>query len=140
MTPTSEVRRDQVAVLLVEDDPAMRALVRDYLRRDGFAVVDEASAEAAVAIAETRVFDAAVVDKELRGMSGLDFLSFFRLRCPGVPVIVVTAFGGSAVAQEALARGASRYMEKPFRFGELAAVLRNVTAVATAREASPGSP
>jgi DNA-binding response OmpR family regulator len=133
MTSTSEGDQSHVAVLLVEDDPAMRALVSHYLQRDGFAVIDEASGEAAVATTETAVFDAAVIDKELPGMSGLECLSLLKARCPHVPVIVVTAFGGSAVAEEAFARGASRYLEKPFRFGDLAAALRSITATAPDR-------
>jgi DNA-binding response OmpR family regulator len=134
MAPTSPTHSNHVAVLLVEDDPAMRALVRHYLERDGFAVVDEPSAEAAMPMAETTAFHAAVIDKELPGMNGLEFLSLLKARCPDVPVIVVTAFGGSAVAEEAFARGASRYLEKPFRFGDLAAALRTLTASAPATE------
>jgi ActR/RegA family two-component response regulator len=42
-------------------------------------------------------------------------------------VILVTAFGGAAVAEEAFARGANRYLEKPFRVDDLLAVLRSVT-------------
>jgi DNA-binding response OmpR family regulator len=117
------------AVLVVDDDPEMRALLRDYLRREGFEVVDSATGEHAVALVETRSFDAAIVDKETPGMGGLDLLSFLRHRCPAVPVIVITAFGGDAVAEEAFARGACRYLEKPFRIHNLVAALRSVTAV-----------
>jgi DNA-binding response OmpR family regulator len=142
MTPTGDGHHVHASVLLVEDDPAMRALVRHYLERDGFAVLDEASGEDAVAMTETAVFDAAVIDKELPGMSGLELLSLLRTRCPQVPVIVVTAFGGSAVAEEAFARGASRYLEKPFRFGDLLAALRSITARApgSASDNSNGGP
>jgi CheY-like chemotaxis protein len=134
MTPTGEGHPNHVAVLLVEDDPAMRALVSHYLQRDGFAVVDAASAEAAVARADATEFDAAIIDKELPGMTGLECLSILKGRYPRVPVIVVTAFGGSAVAEEAFARGASCYLEKPFRFGDLAAALRSITAPAPATQ------
>ena len=116
-------------LLVVDDDLEMRAVLRDYLERDGFAVVDAASAEHALALVELLAFDAAILDKETPGMNGLDLLSFLRHRCPALPVIMITAFGGVAVAEEAFARGACRYLEKPFRIRDLVAALRSVTAV-----------
>lgn len=116
------------AVLVVEDDPEMRALLRDYPERDGFEVVEEASAERVVPLVQIASFDVAIIDKEMPGMGGLDLLSFLRGRCPHMPVIVITAFGGPVVAEEAFARGACRYLEKPFRISDLVAALRTLTA------------
>jgi DNA-binding response OmpR family regulator len=118
----------RVTVLLVEDDAEMRTLVKDYLETEGFDVFDQATGERAAALAACMSFDAAVVDKEMPGMNGLDLLSHLRSRWPAVPVIVMTAFGGPAVAEEALARGASDYLEKPFRIRTLAEALRALTA------------
>ena len=47
----------------------------------------------------------------------------FRQRCPRTPVILITAFGGARVAEEARRLGAYRYLEKPFQLG---AILRAV--------------
>ena len=124
----SDVAQGAKAVLVVDDDPEMRALLRDYLERDGFEVVDSARGEDAMVLVERRTFDAAILDKETPGMSGLELLAFLRRTHPEVPVIVITAFGGGAVAEEAFARGASRYLEKPFRIKDLVAALRTVTA------------
>lgn len=126
MAETAVAKKARVAVLIVEDDAAMRSLLRDYLERDGFDVVDEATAEAAVGRVERSKVDAAIVDREMPGMSGLDFVSFLRRRWPDVPVIVITAFGGLAAAEEAFRRGATRYLEKPFRIDDLVAALRTM--------------
>jgi DNA-binding response OmpR family regulator len=114
-------------VLVVEDDPAMRAVLGAHLAREGFDVIGEPSAERAVALVETTAVDVAVVDKEMPGMGGLDLLSFLRHRFPRLPIIVVTAFGGPQAAREVFERGGSRYLEKPFRISDLVAVLRTVT-------------
>jgi DNA-binding response OmpR family regulator len=127
MSESSLEHSTRIAVLVVEDDPAMRAVLSDHLTRDGFDVVEEATAEGAIGLIETATIDAAVVDKEMPGVGGLDLLSFLRHRCPRMPVIIVTAFGGSHVAQEVFQRGASRYLEKPFRISDLVAALRTMT-------------
>lgn len=117
---------DGITVMVVDDDTEMRALLRDFLEREGFRVVEAPSGDEAIALVESENFDVVVLDKEMPGLNGLDFLSFVRHRCPGVPVILVTAFGGSVVAAEAFARGARRYLEKPFLVADLLTAVRSV--------------
>jgi DNA-binding NtrC family response regulator len=117
-------------VLVVDDDSEMRAVVRDLLQRGGFEVFEESSGEPIVSGANDP-FDVIIVDKEMPGINGLDLLSFVRHRYPAVPVILITAFGGPRVAAEAFDRGATRYLEKPFRMGDLLTVLQSVVAERT---------
>jgi DNA-binding NtrC family response regulator len=114
-------------VLVVDDDPAMRTLLRDWLERDGFRVVEEPSADRLLAAARSARFDAVVLDKEMPERSGLDVLPAFRRQCPEVPVILITAFGGVAVAHEALRLGARTYLEKPFQLRALLDAVREAT-------------
>ncbi|MBI2219218.1 MAG: response regulator [Candidatus Rokubacteria bacterium] len=113
-------------MLIIEDDDAMRALLRDVLERAGHHVIERADGTELAALAERERFDAVILDKELPGPNGLDLLSFLRTRLPAVPVILVTAFGGLAVAKEAARRGAYSYLEKPFR---VATILDTLAAV-----------
>jgi two-component system, NtrC family, response regulator AtoC len=106
-------------VLLVEDDFAMRRLLRDALHRAGHRVLERPDGSEAVAVAEREEPDAMILDKEMPGPNGLDILSLLRSRVPTLPVIFVTAFGGPHVAAEARRRGAYRYVEKPFRLGAI---------------------
>jgi DNA-binding NtrC family response regulator len=110
-------------VLVVDDDPAMRALLRDWLERAGYRVLEEPSGERLLAAASSGRFDIVILDKEMSEPGGLEVLPDFRAQCPRVPVILITAFGGSRVAEEARRLGAYRYLEKPF---QLAAILQAV--------------
>jgi DNA-binding NtrC family response regulator len=113
-------------VLIVEDDGAMRALLRDALERVGHRVIERPDGTDLPDLARHERFDAVILDKEMPGPNGLELLSFLRNRLPAVPVILVTAFGGLDVAKEAARRGAYSYVEKPFR---MATILDTLDAV-----------
>lgn len=127
-------QQGQATVLVIDDDPEMRALLKVFLEREGHRVIEKSGGEAAMATVESERIDAVVLDKEMPGIGGFDFLSFIRRRCPEIPVILITAFGGPAVEEEALRRGATRYVEKPFRVTELLEALRAVTKEGSEKE------
>lgn len=106
-------------VLIVDDDEEMRAVLRVFLEQKGYRVVEVADAAAALTAVSAEPLDVAIVDKELRGASGLDLLPALRRTRPQVRVIFITAFGGPHVAEEARRRGADCYLEKPFRVGRI---------------------
>lgn len=112
-------RRTPGTVLVIDDDDAMRKVLRDFLQRDGHRVVEAAHGEAAVSIVEVESVDVVILDKEMPGMNGMDVLSFLHRRFPSTPVILITAFGGPHVAEESFLRGAVDYIEKPFRLSNV---------------------
>jgi DNA-binding NtrC family response regulator len=119
-------------VLVVDDDPAMRALLRDWLEREGYAVLEEPSGERLLAAARAARFDVVILDKEMPDPGGFEVLPDFRRQCPETPVILITAFGGSRVAEEAVRLGAYRYLEKPFQLGAILEVVQEATRNRTA--------
>src|SRR3972149_6195932 len=129
----SEAGGEPVTALIVDDDPAMRALLRDWLGGGGFRGLEEPSGERLLALAQGTRFDVVILDKEMPGLGGFDVLPAFRRQRPEVPVILVTAFGGARVAEEALKLGAQQYLEKPFQFRALIAAVRAATAAAARR-------
>jgi len=120
-------------VLVIDDDPEMRALLHDVLERAGHRVLQEASGEGVILSLESEHVDVVILDKEMPGVNGLDLLAFLRHRWPKTPVIVITAFGGPSVAADALRLGAARYLEKPFRVAHLVEMIRTLTRSAAAR-------
>ena len=99
-------------VLVVESDRAMRELLRDVLEGAGHLVVERADG---TDLADGETFDAVVLDPDFPGDAGDTLLERFQDRRPSVPVIVITAFGGTAFAEAAARRGAYACLEKPFR-------------------------
>lgn len=120
LTATMQIeRRTEGTVLVIDDDDAMRRVLRDFLQRDGHRVVEAANGEAAVSMVEVESIDVVILDKEMPGMNGMDVLSFLHRRFPSTPVILITAFGGPHVAEESFRRGAVEYIEKPFRLSNV---------------------
>ena len=117
-----------MTVLVIDDDAAMRAMLTDVLTRHRMHVIAHANGADALARLEATPVDVVVVDKEMPGMSGFEVLAAVRRGRPALPVIIITAFGGRRVADDALGRGASGYLEKPFRVGELVHLLHVVSA------------
>ena len=117
-------------VLVVEDDPAMRMLLQDVLERAGHRVISLPDAVGISTLADRETVDVAIIDRQMPGSDGLDLVTLLRERRPTLPVVLVTAFGGTRVAEEALRRGAYSYLEKPFH---IAAILDIVAAVSQSR-------
>ncbi len=113
----------QRSILVVDDDPEMRALLLDVLRTDGYEVVEAKDGTEAVLALRARRFDIILMDKNMPGPSGLDLLPGFRRVCPDSQVILMTAFGDVPSYMEAVEKGAVEYLFKPFRMEELKAAI-----------------
>jgi DNA-binding NtrC family response regulator len=124
-------------IMVVEDDPGMRAVLRDVLTDEGFQVHEEPGPERVAAAVERIRPRAIVLDREMAGSNGIELLVALGRGYPGIPVLVITAFGGAAVRAEAIRAGAAGYLEKPFRMAMLLDTLRAITAV---RAAAIGAP
>jgi len=111
-------------ILLVEDDPRMRALVRKGLSEDGHVVDVADSGPAALEAAAGSIFDAVVLDVMLPGFSGVEVVSRLRARGNRTPVLMLTARDAAADVVSGLDAGADDYLAKPFSFKVLLARLR----------------
>lgn len=112
-------------VLVVDDEPTVREVVGDYLRRDGFVVHEAADgAEALAAVTGFRP-DLVVLDLMLPAVPGLDVLRELRSGS-SIPVILLTARAEESDRVVGLELGADDYVVKPFSPRELAARVRSV--------------
>lgn len=114
-------------ILVVDDEPAIRELIRTTLELEGHEVVTAEDGAAALAVLQAEPVDVVVLDRMMPGMGGLEVLDVVRAD-PGLallPVILVTALGDAASAVEGLDRGADDYVPKPFAPDELAARVRS---------------
>jgi DNA-binding response OmpR family regulator len=113
-------------VLVIDDDARMRRLLRTFLTRAGYDVLEASDGRSAVLTVECERVDLVILDKEMPELSGLEILSDLHRRFSSIPVIFVTAFGGAAVGDEARRRGACQYVEKPFRVAAIVDVVHSV--------------
>jgi two-component system, NtrC family, response regulator AtoC len=115
--PASDDRT--TTVLVADDDTVIRGNLALLLRSEGYRVVEAADGlKAAEALADPAVA-LALLDLKMPGRSGMDVLRGHKDRVEEVPVIVVTALGGSAAAIEAMKLGAYDYVTKPFDLDEV---------------------
>ena len=112
-------------ILVVDDEPKITQLVRDYLERAGFGVVTAADGREALMRARTEHPDLVVLDLGLPQLDGLDVTR--RLRRDGdVPIIMLTARDDETDKLIGLELGADDYVTKPFSPRELVARVRAV--------------
>lgn len=112
-------------ILVVDDEPKIVKLARDYLEQGGFRVTTAADGIAALAVARCERPDLIVLDLKLPGMDGLDVCRALR-RESEVPIIMLTARVEEADRLVGLELGADDYIPKPFSPRELVARVRAV--------------
>jgi NtrC-family two-component system response regulator AlgB len=102
------------SALVVDDDPGVRQSLRLCLETDGARVLGVGSAKAALEALERGRFDLVLLDVWLGSESGLDAIPDMVRRQPAASIIVITALATFESAVEAMKRGASDYLPKPF--------------------------
>jgi DNA-binding response OmpR family regulator len=110
-------------VFLVEDDAEMRRVTRVLLKRNGYLVSECSTAEGALAAINEDVPDAAVIDVNLPGMSGLTLVELLRAepKTAALPILLLTALNQGQDKVRGLQRGADDYVTKPYDPAELSA-------------------
>lgn len=121
----TRVQTRTVSVLIVDDTPDMRLLLRTVLGHvDGYVVAGEAGdGEAAVAAARRLRPDVVLLDLAMPKMDGLEALPLIKEAAPQCQVIVLSAFESSRMEKPALAAGATAYVQKGTPPAELLAVV-----------------
>ncbi|MDT5271506.1 MAG: two-component system, NtrC family, nitrogen regulation response regulator NtrX [Acidobacteriota bacterium] len=113
-----------VKILFVEDDERLRDILLEAAAMEGFDARGVSSAEAAVELLRDETFEVMVTDVTLPGMSGLDLLRHCQRLRPGILPIVITAYGTVDIAVEAMKRGATDFITKPFELDGLLGTIR----------------
>ena len=112
-------------LLIVDDEAALRNVIAERLTEQGFAVTEAESGEKALALLNEFAFDIVISDLRLPGIDGHHVIEAALERYPGIIAIVVTGFGTVKNAVDAIKRGATDFVAKPFQFDELLHVLRS---------------
>jgi two-component system, OmpR family, response regulator len=111
-------------ILLVEDEPLLRAPLRSGLEAAGYAVDEADNGRDAHFLGDTEAFDAVVLDLGLPVLDGLSVLKRWRDAGRTVPVLILTARDNWSEKVAGIDAGADDYLTKPFHMEELLARLR----------------
>lgn len=105
-------------VLVVEDDSAIRDVMREELESQGLRVLGASSGEESLMILETRAVDVVIMDLRMPGMNGVETSIAIKHRFPSLPIILCTVCDESHV-RKFIGREIQSYLPKPFTLDQL---------------------
>lgn len=109
-------------ILLAEDDPAVSYILMRYLDKAGFAVRAAPDGRAALALFDAEPADLLVTDFRMPGMNGEELILALRARQPGLPALIVSAYGNELSVQIP----GVPVLNKPVAADELVALVRDL--------------
>ncbi|MFO7651138.1 MAG: response regulator, partial [bacterium] len=112
-------------VLVIDDDPGVRRILRDILAADGYEVLLSADGATALETAAQGELNAALLDYSLPDMDGLAVLRGLLGAKPNLPVVMVTGHASYELAVGAMKLGAFNFVSKPVDDESLLAIVRN---------------
>ena len=110
-------------ILVADDSPTVRLLIRRHLESDGHEVVEAADGTTAHELGNADDIDLAILDQLMPGMLGLDILHSWRRAGLDFPVLLLSAVDDDTTVVQSFELGAFDYMRKPFSIPELKARL-----------------
>ena len=113
-------------ILVVDDEDALRTLVRHELEGNGFDAVEVSSGAEALTYLASNEVDVVILDIKMPEMGGMDVLQRIREDDLARKVIMLTGVGELKIARECLELGASDFMSKPFEMNNLLACINRV--------------
>jgi DNA-binding NtrC family response regulator len=115
--------RPKSKVLVVDDEPGVRNLLRTMLLRKGYAAEVVESGDAALVRLADEHFDLVITDLRMPGLPGEELVAQLKREQPSLPVVVISAYGGTQSVVEVVKRGAEDYLAKPFKQEDLELVV-----------------
>jgi PAS domain S-box-containing protein len=126
--PAFEGWQGEGTVLVVDDEPAVRAVTRSLLERRGFRVVEAADGEEGVQrfLAAPDAFRLVLLDLTMPKLDGEETFRRMRQLAPGVKVLLMSGYNQQNVTSQFVGKGLAGFLQKPFRAAELYAAVARV--------------
>ncbi|MCX7016478.1 MAG: sigma 54-interacting transcriptional regulator, partial [Candidatus Sumerlaeota bacterium] len=113
-------------ILVVDDEEGMQIALREVLSRRSLTVDAASDATQALEMIDQAPYALVLSDVRMPGMTGIDLLSKASIKCPGIPFVMMTAYGSIEDAVEAMKMGARDYLIKPFSSEAVESVVMGV--------------
>ncbi|HVO68369.1 MAG TPA: response regulator [Syntrophales bacterium] len=122
-------------LLIVDDDLSILRVLKMRLESEGYQIEAASDIEAAKDLALGNEYELAILDMKLPSGSGIELMKSIHEIYPGLPVIILTAYGTIESAVEAMKEGAYVYLKKPFDYRSLLFQIRNAIEKAHLKDA-----
>ena len=109
----------QPTVLVIDDDPALQTLFKQFLKKAGFGRVVVGSGAEAIAFAEKQDFDLVFLDLKLPDISGDELYVKLKSMHPELPIVIITGYPDSEILSKILSIGPVTVIKKPIEFEQL---------------------
>ncbi|MBL7542481.1 MAG: sigma-54-dependent Fis family transcriptional regulator [Bdellovibrionaceae bacterium] len=106
-------------ILVVDDEESIREFLEIMLRKEGYEITLAEDGQKAKELLQKKSFDMIVSDLQMPNMTGIELLKYVRQDYPEVIFMMITAFGTTETAVEAMKMGAYDYLTKPFKIDEV---------------------
>lgn len=112
-------------ILVVDDEKSMREILEILLKSEGYGVSVAENGEKAIEAVKKDIFDLIITDMKMPKVGGLELLKNVKQLTPETVVVIITAFGTTDSAVEAMKLGAYDYIQKPFQLDNIRLVVKN---------------
>ncbi|MBC8413032.1 sigma-54-dependent Fis family transcriptional regulator [bacterium] len=113
------------SILVVDDEQSMREMLQIFLSSEGYKVATANNGETAIEALKNDFFDLVISDMNMPKMGGMELLRQIKQTSPEIVVVIVTAFGSTESAVEAMKLGAYDYIQKPFKMDDIRLIVKN---------------
>jgi two-component system cell cycle sensor histidine kinase/response regulator CckA len=121
---TPQQQTGSKTILIVEDEPSLRALLADYVRQSGYRVLEAACADEAMTVVRDQKLDLLVTDIVMPGGSGQTLASMLSATYPGLAIIFMSGYADHAALQAAASQPGVIFVPKPFTLRYMAEKIR----------------
>lgn len=112
-------------ILIVDDENNIRELLKIFLEEEGYDVNTANNGKAGVEAIRNNIFDLVITDLKMPEVSGFELLKTVKETTPDTVVVIITAFGTTESAVEAMKHGAFDYIQKPFKIDDIRLIVKN---------------
>lgn len=116
----------QPTVLVVDDDPALQQLFKQFLKKAGFGRIVVGTGAEAIQYAEKQKFDLVFLDLKLPDIPGDELYKKLRTLHPDLPIVIITGYPDSEILSKILAGGPVTVIQKPIEFEQLNRTVRQL--------------
>jgi CheY-like chemotaxis protein len=120
-------------ILVADDDQHTRELLGEILRGEGFHVLEALDGDQALKLIEKQPVDLLITDRTMPVLGGLELLRRLQQDKRSIPSLMISAYGEEELWGEAIGLGARDYILKPFKAGEVVALVKKVFSGGTSK-------